>query len=125
MFSVAQTSLIMLGVITLVDTVILFSRNVGITCVRKTPKRMSLGDENTIDIEIESSYRLALHCNLIDEIPVQFQKRDFAIRFSLKSGEEKILTYQLKPLARGEYLFHNINLFIKSHIGLSRKAFTV
>jgi uncharacterized protein (DUF58 family) len=43
----------------------------------------------------------------------------------LKSNEEKILHYQLRPTERGEYFFNDINVFVKSPIKLvvRRKTF--
>ncbi len=124
LFSVAQTALIVFGAIFLVDSLMLFNPNVTPKCKRITPKRMSLGDDNKIAIEVESFYRLPLSCTLIDEIPVQFQKRDFALEFNLKPNEEKYLEYELKPLSRGEYLFEDINLFIRNSIGIVERRIT-
>jgi uncharacterized protein (DUF58 family) len=121
LFSLAQTGLIMLAAIFVVDIALLFGLGVHIKCKRKTPKRMSLGDENTIEIFLESFYRLPLSCELVDEIPVQFQKRDFAIYFTLKKLEEKVVTYTLRPVTRGEYHFHKLNLFINNPIGLVQR----
>jgi uncharacterized protein (DUF58 family) len=55
---------------------------------------------------------------LIDEIPEQFQLRDFILKHSLNSWEEKLIEYKLRPVQRGEYLFHDLNIFIKSPLKL-------
>lgn len=121
LFSFAQTALIMLGAIFLVDIALLFGPRVHIKCKRKTPKRMSLGDDNTVEVALESFFRLPLNCQLIDEIPEQFQKRDFSIYFTLKNLEEKVITYTLHPVTRGEYHFHKVNLFISNSLGLIQR----
>ncbi len=121
LFSVAQTGLIMLAALFIVDVLLLHGNGAQPKCKRTTPKRMSLGDANKISLNIESFYRLPLYCTLIDEIPDQFQKRDFAMHFELKPNEEKRLDYELKPLTRGEYIFHHINLFTKTIIGLAER----
>ena len=118
LFSVAQTALIIFAAISLMDALVLFGTGIKPKIERKTPKRMSLGDDNRVVIEVESFYRLPLYCTLIDEIPVQFQKRDFDMEFTLKPNEEKRLEYYLKPTTRGEYLFEDINLFIKNPLGI-------
>lgn len=117
LFSVAQTALIMFSAIVLVDGWILF-RTTRLEVRRNTPKLMSLGDTNQIGISVESVSNLPLSCNLIDEIPVQFQNRAFNLSFSLAPNEAKELSYDLKPTSRGEYLFEDIHLFIKNSIGI-------
>ncbi|MGB0862012.1 MAG: DUF58 domain-containing protein [Saprospiraceae bacterium] len=117
LFSVGQTMLIMFTAIAIVDAWILF-RTTDLKVKRTTPKLMSLGDENSIYLTVESMSNLALSCNLIDEIPVQFQDRTFNLSFSLEANEEKKLSYDLKPTSRGEYLFEDIHLFIKNSIGI-------
>lgn len=124
LFSVAQTALILFAVIFLVDVLMLFHPAVKILCERIAPKRMSLGDNNTIQINIDSRYRLPLSCQLIDEVPIQFQKRDFKLNFRLSPNEEKQLQYELRPLTRGEFLFNNIHLFIQNSIGLTERRIT-
>jgi uncharacterized protein (DUF58 family) len=121
LFSVAQTGLIMLLALFVVDVLLLYGNGAKPKCTRITPKRMSLGDVNKIRIEVDSYYRLPLFCTLIDEIPDQFQVRDFEMKFELKPNGEKRLAYELKPLTRGEYLFYKINLFTKTSIGLAER----
>jgi uncharacterized protein (DUF58 family) len=117
LFSVGQTALIMFSAIVLVDGWLLF-RTTRLEVNRNTPKLMSLGDSNPITIDVESLSNLSLSCNLIDEIPVQFQNRTFNLSFSLEPNEAKKLSYDLKPTSRGEYLFEDIHLFIKNSIGI-------
>jgi uncharacterized protein (DUF58 family) len=47
--------------------------------------------------------------DIYDEIPFQFQKRDFKIMQSLVPDEEKKIEYHLRPVIRGEYHFGHIN----------------
>jgi uncharacterized protein (DUF58 family) len=47
--------------------------------------------------------------DLYDEVPFQFQKRDFKIEQVLVPGEEKKIEYHLRPVIRGEYHFGHIN----------------
>lgn len=62
--------------------------------------------------------------DIIDEIPEQFQKRDFLIHRLLKSGERAEFTYHLRPTQRGEYHFGDIHLFLNTLIGLVTKRMT-
>jgi uncharacterized protein (DUF58 family) len=60
---------------------------------------------------------------IIDEIPVQFQKRDVWFKTSLKAGEHKLISYLLRPLKRGEYVFGSIRVFVRSPLGLVSRRF--
>jgi len=121
LFSIAQTGLIMLLAIFIVDILLLHGNGATPRCERIVPKRMSLGDVNMVRIEVDSFYRFPLYCTLIDEIPDQFQVRDFEMKFELGANSEQRLKYELKPLTRGEYIFHHINLFTKTSIGLAER----
>lgn len=121
LFPVAQTLLVLGVIITLFDIILLFNRKVNITCKRKVPKLLSLGDANKITLKIQNQSNLALKTTVIEELPIQFQKRDFEIDKYLKSGEETILTYDLTPNVRGEYQFGLTNIFIVSFLGLVQR----
>ena len=43
---------------------------------RHTLERWSNGDENPVTIALKSDYGTAMHLRVLDELPVQFQKRD-------------------------------------------------
>ena len=55
---------------------------------------------------------------MIDELPVQFQNRDFEFSMSLSPGEEKHYEHHLRPLSRGEYVFGKLNVFLSTRLGL-------
>ncbi len=39
---------------------------------------------------------------------------DFVLAASLAGEEQQRIVYQLRPVERGEYIFNDINLFIKA-----------
>jgi uncharacterized protein (DUF58 family) len=86
---------------------------------------MGLGDENLIKIRIENASNLPLSIRLIDELPVQFQQRDFEYRISLGTGASETLHYELRPVERGQYTFGDLNLFLSSQIGLLERRWVV
>ncbi|PIZ06150.1 MAG: DUF58 domain-containing protein, partial [Flavobacteriales bacterium CG_4_10_14_0_8_um_filter_32_5] len=89
---------------------------------RNTMDKLSNGDENEITILVENIYPFPVHLEIIDELPYQFQVRNTSFELTLKSGAKKMITYPLRPTARGEYEFGAINCFASSKIGLiSRK----
>ena len=41
------------------------------------PERLSNGDENRVSLNLVNNYPFVAHLSLIEELPFQFQKRDF------------------------------------------------
>jgi uncharacterized protein (DUF58 family) len=109
--------LVILGLIA-VDFLILFANRQGLTGSRHTTARLSNGDENQVHIDIRNNYLFPVKVILIDEIPIQFQVRNFEKKVRIAAGETKKVNYQLKPFERGEYHFGHINAFTRSPLGL-------
>src|SRR5262249_6465139 len=128
-FSFAFEPLLLLSKLTLAafaaffitDLFLLFNPSIAVNCSRITPRMISLGDENEIGISIENKSRLPLKVELVDEIPEQFQKRNFGLKFRLDAADKKKFHYSLRPVARGEYIFENINIYLSSVIGLTQR----
>lgn len=95
----------------------------GLEAERSVPERLSNGDDNSIHISIKNNYLFSVTIELIDEIPVQFQIRDFNVDVSLKPGEDQTLSYKLRPKERGEYSFGYTLLYGYSAIGLIRRRY--
>ncbi len=121
LFPLVQTGCILYAVIVLVDALLLFNRNTNVIIKRETPPILSLGDENTISISLLNTSAMKLHAELIDELPEQFQIRNFTRYMDLLPNVVNQQTYDLRPVARGEYIFGQVNLFITSGIGLIRR----
>src|ERR1035437_131884 len=79
MFNVADVLLILLVLVTIVDIFMLYTGKKGIVAVREVPDKLSNGDENIIRISMKNNYPIRVSLDIIDEIPFQFQKRDFLI----------------------------------------------
>jgi uncharacterized protein (DUF58 family) len=108
-----------------IDLVLLFSKKEPVTGNRIVPQRLSNGDTNTIRLQLANQLNFLAQAEIIDEIPHQFQIRDFSITSSLPSGAKKEFTYQLKPTERGEYDFGNINVFMNAGIGFVRRKVSI
>jgi uncharacterized protein (DUF58 family) len=117
-FMLAGISLLALIVVVLADIITLFVPKNPINAHRKSMEKMSNGDENHIHLNVESKYPFIVDLSIIDEVPFQFQIRDFDKRKSLSKGESVSIKYKLRPVERGEYHFGNINVLAKSKIGL-------
>ena len=88
---------------------------------RITPDRLSNGDENIIIINVRNRMSFTLKLFIIDELPPQFQNRNFKIEGEIKPMENKFFKYSLRPVERGEYFFGNIIIFISSGLGLIKR----
>ncbi|MDX1365221.1 MAG: DUF58 domain-containing protein [Arenibacter latericius] len=108
----------------MVDFLLLFASKGVLLGQRIIPEKLSNGDENEIEISLSNSYLFPVGIKIIDELPLQFQKRDFRILSSLGKGKKKRYTYQLRPTERGVYAFGNLNVFASSPLGLVAKKYT-
>ena len=110
-----------LGLI-VVDLILVFKQK-GLSASRLLPEKLSNGDDNPIEITLQNHYNFSADLLVIDELPFQYQKRDFEIRTQLKKQDQKKITYALRPLERGEYYFGNLNIYLNSPIGLVTRRF--
>ena len=121
---VAHCFLILIFLAFMVDYLFLFNQKSGIQAQRILPEKMSNGDENSIKIDLKNNYPFPINAKIIDEIPFQFQKRDFLIQRKLGTQKNVLLEYILEPKQRGEYSFGNLNIFVSSKAGFVSRRFT-
>jgi len=122
-FDIALAVLIFIVIAICVDAVLLYSKNPGITAKRQVTDRLSNGDENRVLIEIENNYGFKVHAQIIDELPVQFQDRNWLRKARIDNKQAFELEYFLKPLSRGEYTFNNINVFVHGPLRLVMRRY--
>jgi uncharacterized protein (DUF58 family) len=109
--------------IVLIDLLMLYRVKDAIFAKRHAPERLSNSDDNELGIYIENRYSFSISAGIIDEIPIQFQKRDVWFKTDLKAGEHKRINYFLRPVKRGEYEFGSIRVFVRSPLGLVSRRF--
>ncbi len=109
----------------LIDVLLLFGANSGYSATRNAPQRLSNGDENTIRLHIKSKYRIQTVAKIIDEVPIQFQIRNFEIETLFKSYEESSFSYKLRPVHRGNYDFGNILIYASTRLGFFQRRFDI
>ena len=125
LFPFAQLAFIALLAVTFLDIFILFFSKAKVDAKRSVNTPLSLGDLNNVTIIIKSDYNIPIKVKVIDELPFQFQIRDFERNVSLGGGEMKSIEYSLKPIKRGEYVFNNINLFVSTFFRLVERRVEV
>lgn len=107
-----------------IDLVILYRFKNGFSSKRIVSDKLSNSDENEIAITLENKYPFQVFISLIDELPTQFQKRDFDYKTSLQSAEKSTFTYSVRPVERGVYNFGSIHVFVSSILQIFSRRYT-
>lgn len=123
LYPVAAGLLALLLLLLLVDIFVLFPGRNSISASRVLPEMLSNGDKNSVWIKIRNNYRIPVYLRIIDEIPHQYQKRDFLLQSRLGKFSEKEYEYTLRPVQRGEYLFGKLNIFVLSPLRLAMRRY--
>ncbi len=92
---------------------------------RVTADRFSNSDENKVTLQVSNMMGFELDFEIIDELPVQFQKRDWILYQHLAPFQQKNIVYSVRPTERGEYYFGNIIVYVKSALGLLMRRHTI
>lgn len=120
---VAHIALLICFLAAMVDFLLLFNQKNALQVQRILPEKLSNGDENFVKIDIKNNYSFTIATKIIDEIPFQFQKRDFLIEKQIVSGANTFFQYSLEPKERGEYHFGGLNVYASSPLGFISKRF--
>ena len=116
-------ALLALTLVIVFEIVILFKQK-GITANRILSEKFSNSDYNAIPVRIRNNYSFAVTVDIIDEIPIQFQKRDF-LKSSLIKGKRVFdFEYSLRPVKRGEYIFGALHVFASSRLKLVKRRYS-
>ncbi len=118
LFPVAKAAFAVGVALVLADGFLLFGRRPNVLCVRELNLVFSLSDPNPVTLRLHNAGALRLRLSVVDELPVQFQRRDFAERLVMAPAEQSSIRYELRPLTRGAYHFGNINVFVATRLGL-------
>ena len=110
--------------IALLDVLLLFRFKNGITANRNLSKKFSNSDENSISIDLSNKYPFTIQLSIIDELPIQFQKRDFNYSKILEKHADDIFTYTITPFERGAYHFGNLNVYAATFLAIFSRRFT-
>ncbi len=125
LFIAAQIALIAVLLLLLTDWVLLYHRGSShkVRAFRYLPERFSNGDVNSVRFHVENKFDFKLKVTVIDELPVQFQKRDFNEQFYLSAYHQKDCSYEVRPVRRGEYHFGGLNVLVQSPLALLSRRY--
>ncbi len=123
LYIVAWILVLIVGMLFFVDVLILFRFKNGIKARRLLPEKFSNSDENPVPVTITNGYPFKTHLKIIDELPQQFQKRDFNYETQLEQNGIHDFEYQVRPVERGEYHFGNLNIFVSSMLQMVARRY--
>lgn len=122
-YVIAKFIIVAFVIVLAVDIFIVYGLKDGLKAKRITPEKLSNSDENLISITLSHSYNYNMNIKVIDELPMQFQKRDFLFSFVLLPNEDKVIDYTVRPVERGEYVFGAVNVFVSSFLSLVQRRY--
>lgn len=123
LFRIAGLILLLLALAIAADTLLIFGKKQGLFAKRITTERFSIGDPNKVVLHLHNKYSFPVRISIIDELPVQFQERDWIRKIRIDSGANYDIEYYLQPLTRGEYVFENINVFAHGPLQLAKRRY--
>ncbi len=124
LIELGKITLLLVCFLLLVDFLLLYGKRKALLGGRSCNPRFSNGDDNNIYIELQNNYRFRIHASIIDELPLQFQIRNFNKNISLPAGLAASIPYSLRPLERGEYHFGDVQVFVQSPFAIIIRRFT-
>jgi len=123
LYPIAWILVVVLIVLFLTDLLLLYRFKKAISARRILHEKLSNSDENPIPITLNNQYPFQVYIDVIDELPIQFQKRDFSYKTSLKPNEHHDFTYEVRPVERGEYVFGNLNVYVSSQLRIVKRKY--
>lgn len=118
---IAVIAFLVFLLLTITDYILLFAGKRNIVAQRIIADRLNLGEANKITVSCLSNFPFPIQVRLIDEWPVQLQKRDFSQFFSMASGKNQSIQYQIRPVSRGEYAFGRLLFYVCSPLHLLQR----
>ena len=122
---IANIVLASLFALTLIDVLFVYSNKEPIGVKRQVNNRLNLGDENKVKLTVKNNTGIPLSFTLIEGYPVEMQDRTTVLRGLLTAESEKVFEYTFTPKKRGEYLFGNVFIIVRSVFFLASRRINV
>lgn len=100
------------------DLMILLASRIEIQGSRKLPSVCSLGNHQTVELNLLNRSAMHLKAIIYDDLPAQLQLRDVSFETELKPAISKRLQYIIRPTTRGVYRFGRINCLVFTRMAL-------
>ncbi len=121
-----QVILLLILLVLIIELSLLYSIKHPFKAKRITEDKLSNGDFNIAILQISSLYPFSTLVTVIDEFPKELQLRNKY--FSLgkcKPRFNRDITYEFKPITRGEYEFGDVRIFASTIFGAIQRRITV
>lgn len=123
LYSAAWFLITILIVLFISDVYLLFKSKNGVSARRILTEKFSNSDDNSIPITVKNNYNFKVEIKLIDELPHQFQKRNFEQRTVVNPFDIWEFEYTVKPVERGVYHFGNLNVYVSTFLRIVSKRY--
>lgn len=123
LYPIAWLLVFLLMALFFLDLYFLYATPNAIKAHRNLPRKLSNSDQNILSVHLNSKYPFKTEVSIIDELPVQFQKRNFEHKSQLQKGEPHYFEYSVRPVERGEYVFGNLIVFASSPLRIIKRKF--
>jgi len=123
LYTIAWIVVCVFSVLILFDVWVLFRPSRGITAQRLLPEKFSNSDQNQVPVHVRSAYPFEVQLSIIDELPVQFQKRDFRYQLRLNPYTSTTFEYGVTPLERGAYHFGSLLVFASTRLKIVARRY--
>jgi len=123
LYKVGEVIILLLAIAIFVDIFLVYNKSKGFYAKRLVADRFSIGDNNKVVIQLSNNYLFPVRISIIDELPVQFQERNWIKKVFVKGNSKHFFEYFLKPLSRGEYIFEDINVYVHAPLRLVKRRF--
>ncbi|MCP9752490.1 DUF58 domain-containing protein [Ferruginibacter sp. HRS2-29] len=125
LYEIAKLVFGVLVILLIADYAFLFFTKKVPQAERYISDRLSNGDENKVSLQVKNPFSFPVKMNIIDELPFQFQERDFEMTRRFSGRQQHLLEYTLRPTERGAYEFGKILLFTRTGLGLLVRRFEI
>lgn len=123
LYAIAWLAFFAVIVLFLLDCIALYKGR-GIDAERILPEKFSNSDENPVILLLRNRFGFTIHTSIIDELPIQFQKRDFEKKVLVSAQDKTITEYAVRPVERGEYRFGLLNIYVNTPLRIVKRRFT-
>lgn len=122
-FTIAWVVVLVLAILFLLDLTLLYNKNDRFRARRLLPDKFSNSDPNPVPISLINRYGFKTHVDVIDELPKQFQKRDFSYQVNIAPQQFHDFQYLVRPVDRGEYVFGHLNVYVSSPLRILKRKY--
>ena len=123
LFPIAWIITLTIVLLLIVDILLLYRFKNAIQARRLLPEKLSNSDDNIIPITVSNYYPFLIQIDIIDELPIQFQKRDFLHITTIQANKNYNFSYNVRPVERGEYFFGNLNVYASTKLKIAKRKY--